>query len=70
MHLWFDLVSVAQSISFTDEEDNMIWELHSSGLYNVQSLYAVVNFRDVLPIHVPAICKLIVPPRIHLFFFG
>lgn len=67
MQLWYDLFSVAQTIVFSEEEDDMIWELHSSGLYNTQSLYAVLNFRRVTLVHVPPIWKTFVPPKIHLF---
>lgn len=49
--LWHDVVSVAQSIVFTEEEHATIWEYHSSGLYNVQSLYTILNFRGVIPVH-------------------
>jgi hypothetical protein len=33
------------------------------------SLYAIINFRGVTPIYVPAVWKLMVPPRVHLFLW-
>jgi hypothetical protein len=45
MQLWYELVEIARGIQFTDEEDVMIWQFDSSGVFSVQSLYAVINDR-------------------------
>jgi hypothetical protein len=47
MAQWDELVQIAMSIQFREEEDTMIWQFNSSGIYSVQSLYAVVNNRGV-----------------------
>lgn len=53
----------------TDEEDAMAWKFNSNGVYSVHSLYAIVNFGGVTPCFVPAVWKLYVPPRIHIFLW-
>jgi hypothetical protein len=35
----------------------------------VQSLYAIINYRGVSPVYVPAVWKILVPPKIHLFLW-
>ena len=69
MDLWLEIVNIAESILFTDEPDSLIWTLNSKGLYSVQSLYAVVNFRGVKPVYPNAICGLCIPPRVQVFLW-
>jgi hypothetical protein len=47
MSQWDELVQIASSIQYEDEENAIIWQFNSSGCYYVQSLYAIVNNRDV-----------------------
>lgn len=54
MEKWYELVEIAKSITF-------------SGVYSTSSLYSVINFWGVQPVHIPAVWKLSVPPRIHIF---
>jgi hypothetical protein len=42
---WEEVDQIASSIQFSEEEDVIIWQFNSSGIYLVQSLYAIVNFR-------------------------
>ena len=42
---------------------------HSSGVYSVSSFYAIINNRGVVPVHTPAVWKLKVPPRLHVFLW-
>ena len=37
--------------------------------YIPQSLYKIVNFRGIVPVHVPAVWHLKIPPRIHFFLW-
>jgi hypothetical protein len=67
--LWDEVVSLASSITLTEEEDEPIWQFNSTGVYSSQSLYVVINFRGVQPVYVPAVWKIIVPPRIHFFLW-
>jgi hypothetical protein len=39
------------------------------GTYTSQSLYAIINFRGVTLLFIPAIWKLKIPPRIHVFLW-
>ncbi|KAM3272212.1 hypothetical protein ACQJBY_042422 [Aegilops geniculata] len=69
LHLWVDLLSIAQAIILNDEEDAIIWKFESNGRYSVRSMYGIVNFRGVCPIHIPKIWQLHVPPNIHIFLW-
>ena len=42
---------------------------HSCGVYSVQSFYAIINDRGVIPVHAPAVWKLHVPPRLNVFLW-
>jgi hypothetical protein len=53
--LWEEVVSIAESISLTMDEDEMVWQFQSSGSYSTQSLYRVINFRRVMPVFLPAV---------------
>jgi hypothetical protein len=64
MALWHELCSIAESITFSGEEDTIIWSFSSTGTYSVQSLYGVINFRGVTPVHIPAVWGLRIPPRL------
>ena len=69
LHLWFDLLSIAQSVILNDEDDAIIWKLEHNGRYSVKSLYAMVNFKGITPVHVPKVWQLHVPPNIHIFLW-
>jgi hypothetical protein len=66
---WHELCHIAESISFTDEEDAIIWSFSSNGIYLVQTLYAVVSFNGVKPVHCPAVWGLKIPPRVLVFLW-
>jgi hypothetical protein len=55
MDVWWEVVSIAESIEFTDEPDTPVWSFNSNDIYSVQSLYAVVNFCGVKPVYPSAI---------------
>jgi hypothetical protein len=61
-------VSIAEAIVLSGEEDVMVWQFHSSGVYSSQSLYGVINFRGVQPVYMHAMWKLVIPPRRHCIF--
>ena len=69
MEQWRDLESIAQGVSLTSETDSLIWSYTSSGVYSSSSLYAIINFRGVKRIFTPAVWKIVVPPRIHIFLW-
>jgi hypothetical protein len=67
MNQWDELVQIASSIQFSDDEDALIWQFNSSGILTVQSLYAVINNRGVQQVFTLVVWKIKVPPRIHIF---
>jgi hypothetical protein len=67
--VWLEVVQIASTIIFTAEEDALIWNFSSNGVYNSQSLYRVINFRGVVPVYTPSIWELKIPPR-SSFSFG
>jgi hypothetical protein len=69
MDQWDEVVQIATGIQFREEDDAMIWQFNSSGMYSVQSLYAVVNNRGVRQVFTPVMWKIRVPSRIHIFLW-
>jgi hypothetical protein len=39
------VASLASTISFSDEDDEMIWQFQPFGVYSFQFMYSVINFR-------------------------
>jgi len=66
---WQEIIQLASTISFLDEEDSLILTFNSRGTYSSQSLYKVINFRGVKSVHVPAVWSLKIPPRVHCFLW-
>ena len=69
MNDWGEVVQLASAISLSFEEDEMIWCFASNGKYNSQSLYRIINFRGIIPVHVSAVWSLKIPPRVHFFLW-
>jgi hypothetical protein len=67
--LWEEIVSLASTVEFSEEEDSMIWIFSSNGIYSSQSLYRVINNRGVLPVYEPSVWKLHIPPRVQFFLW-
>lgn len=67
MEYWYQLLEIARSVRLTEDSDSLVWQLESKGKYSSSSLYHVINFRGVQPVFVPAVWKIIVPPRVHVF---
>uniref|UniRef100_A0A0A9GAM3 Reverse transcriptase zinc-binding domain-containing protein n=1 Tax=Arundo donax TaxID=35708 RepID=A0A0A9GAM3_ARUDO len=65
--MWEEVIQLAQTIEFSGEEDCLIWQYTSSGVYSSQSLYSIINFRGIKPVYLPAIWDIKVPPRVHIF---
>jgi hypothetical protein len=47
MEQWYQIEQIIRSIHFSEVDDALVWELHSSGVYTSQSLYAIINFRGL-----------------------
>ena len=69
MRQWSDLIEIVRSITFTDDDDSLIRQLENKGTYSASSLYHVINFRGICPVFIPALWKLNVPPRVHVFLW-
>ena len=69
MNDWLEVKQLASAISFTSEEDSLIWMFSSKGVYSSQTLYKIINFRGVTQIHVSAVWKLVIPPRVQFFLW-
>ena len=66
---WYDLVHIAESLQLNNEPDAVLWKFDSKGVYSVSSMYAIINFRGVKNVHVHAIWKIKIPPKIHFFLW-
>ena len=69
MNEWLEVLELASTIVYSFDEDALIWQFSTNGIYNSQSLYKIINFRGVIPIHVSAVWSLKIPPRIHFFLW-
>jgi hypothetical protein len=65
--MWEELVNLVGTVEMTLEEDALIWQFQSNGLYSSQSLYNIINFRGVTSVFIPTVWELIIPPRVHFF---
>jgi hypothetical protein len=69
MEQWFALEEICKSIVFSSDCDSLIWTYTANGQYSTSSLYNIISFRGVTPIHIPAVWSLVVPPRVHIFLW-
>lgn len=69
MELWYDLLSIVENVNLVEEEDQIIWSYNSNGRYFVQSLYAVITHRGIIPVYVHAVWKQHIPPRVQIFLW-
>jgi hypothetical protein len=67
--MWEDLCAVVDQVELNVDSDSLVWCYEKSGVYSSQSCYAVISFRGVTPVHLPAIWNIVVPPKIHLFLW-
>jgi hypothetical protein len=66
---WEEVVQIATNIQFSEEDDALVWQFNSSGIYSVQSLYAVINNRGIKQVFTPAMWKIMVSPRVNIFLW-
>jgi hypothetical protein len=67
--VWLEIVQIASTFVFSEEEDALIWKFNSNEIYSSQSLYRIINFRGVTPVHSPSIWTLRIPPRVQFFLW-
>jgi hypothetical protein len=61
MQSWKDLVAVVEQLNLNEESDALYWCYEKSGVYSSQSFYAVIYFRGITLVHVPAVWNIVVP---------
>lgn len=66
--MWEELQQIASTIRFTESLMQLFGTLVPLGNTPIQSLYAVINDRGVRQVFTPVMWKVIIPPRIHIFF--
>jgi hypothetical protein len=66
---WWELLVIASTINFSEDEDQPILQYETNGIYSSSSMYNLVNFRGVQPIYLPPVWKLKIPPRIQVFLW-
>jgi hypothetical protein len=59
MRLWDDLMSVVEGLKCYG----------STGTYSSQFLYAIINYRGITPMYIPALWSVPVPPKIQFFLW-
>ncbi|KAJ1270694.1 hypothetical protein BS78_06G071300 [Paspalum vaginatum] len=60
---WLEVIQLAYTIRLSDEEDELIWQFNSNGVYSSQSLYKIINFRGIQQVHFSGLWGLKIPPR-------
>jgi hypothetical protein len=66
---WLEIIETAKTISYSDENDQLIWRYEINGIYSSSSMYVIVNFRGIQPICLPYVWNLKFPPRIQVFLW-
>jgi hypothetical protein len=59
--MWDELVNLVSIVEMSDEDDALIWQFQSNGIYSSRSLYSVINFKGVTLVFVSVVWKLKVP---------
>jgi hypothetical protein len=67
--MWEDLCSIVEHVEVNEDSDSLVWCYEKSGIYSTRSCYAVVSFRGVTSVFLPAIWNIGAPPKIHLFLW-
>jgi hypothetical protein len=67
--MWEEMVQIAATVERSEDDNTLIWQYTSTGVYSSQSLYKIINFRGVQPVFVPAVWKLLIPPRVQFFLW-
>lgn len=49
MSMWYDLLAIMKDVTLGEDEDHIMWCFSSNGKYSVQTLYAVINHRGIVP---------------------
>jgi hypothetical protein len=66
--VWDELKAVAEQLNLNEDSYALVWGYEKSGVYSSHSCYAVISYRGVTPIYIPATWNIVVPLKIQLFF--
>jgi hypothetical protein len=66
---WYEVIQIAQTLLLNEENDALIWMWEPNGVYSVKSMYAIINFRGIIPVNIHFVWKLKVPPKIRFFLW-
>jgi hypothetical protein len=69
MEMWLEIGEIAQTITFSEEEDQLIWKYEPKGVYSYKSFYAIINFRGIQPVFLSAVWDFKIPPRVQIFLW-
>jgi hypothetical protein len=69
MQVWDDLMAVVEQVNLNEDFDALVWVYEKTGSYSSHSFYAVIGYRGVTPMYIPAIWNIKVPPKIQLFIW-
>ena len=69
MQDWLALITIAESINFSEDCDAIIWSFDNSSKFSVQAMYKTVSFRGIQPVYTPVVWSLYVPLGF-IFSFG
>jgi hypothetical protein len=58
-----------EQVNLNDEIDALYWCYEKSGTFSSHFCYAIINFRGVIPMYIPAIWNIRVPPKVQLFLW-
>jgi hypothetical protein len=47
----------------------LIWKFETNGIFIVKSMYAVINFKGIEPVHVHSVWKVKAPPKMDFFMW-
>ena len=67
--LWDGVCQLASAISFSEEEDSLIYQFSSNGVYNVQSFYKIINFKGVQPVFQSLLSRVLRFLRVQYFLW-
>ena len=62
-------MQIAQTLRLGAEDDCILWKFEPKGVYNVNSMYVVVNFRGIIPVYVASVWDVNVLPKIQFFLW-
>jgi hypothetical protein len=54
---WYEILQILQTLQPTAENDALRWKFEPNGFFSVKSMYAIINYRGIMPVHVHLVWK-------------